>query len=179
MALSYINLNDYNLTIEQLATLKFPNKKISGAEFPKTVGDYFGFINDLKNHYDTYGDLLTAVNQYSKNTSNNEKKKYAGDFQPWARQLSQFIKSYKEVDRMPNISRAGNRNVPGYVGSDYEKYKTFFTNEIVHLLEGLEKKDVLTAINKIYTFLNGSKGGKTKYKSRKNKMNRRRKTIKI
>jgi hypothetical protein len=138
-------------TDEDIRCVKYPNKAdISPFPTMQNLGDFFSFSHEIMRiAKTTSGGLSAWIAQYK--VENPAAESYASDFQPWARLLSLFVKSYTTAD-VPNITQT--RLYMPFIRNELKSYTIFFETFIKDVfLDETNSENILRAQKQLITFL--------------------------
>jgi len=133
LMISSIPLDELGITLEELSCIKFPGDGSLVPNFPKTLSEYLGVLNDLMKQEDIEGvnveGWVTGLSPKRQNMST-----FFTDFQPWARSLSTFLR--KNSLEIPEIEKP-------------DRYGAFTSGEYLSFMEDLQSQGLLKKVDVI------------------------------
>ena len=148
LATSQIN---HGFADEEIRCVKYPYKtKVNPFSNIQNLVDFFNFSKDIMNLAIKSTDGLSAwTTEYSSHRP--DARDYASDFQPWARLLSQFVKSYTEKN-VPDIAKT--RLYLPFIKNEMKSYMDFFETNIKDVfLVDTDSKNIIDAQIRLIQFL--------------------------
>lgn len=139
--ISSIPLGEMNITLEELACVKFPGDNSMVPHFPKNLSEYIILFNDLMDQDDIEGVNIEGwlINLEQRRQNMNS---FIKDFQPWTRMLVTFVSKQGHV--IPEITKINRYN--SFI-SDVESEYIGLLTELQD--KGLMKRDSVISINNL------------------------------